>query len=127
MITSRNGNWTTRPGSIHYGSNAWPGRDAVNLRGKVTAALTALVLLAMIIAQPSSAAAAPGLCSSPSHTALAARISRGIEAARHGRESFVAVEMDDPGAGIVCRLDSGTHFDSASVVKVTILGTLLRG
>jgi len=34
--------------------------------------------------------------------------------------------VDDPGAGIVCRLDSGTHFDSASVVKVTILGTLLR-
>jgi hypothetical protein len=29
--------------------------------------------------------------------------------------------VDDPGAGVVCRLDSGSHFDSASVVKVTIL------
>jgi beta-lactamase class A len=36
------------------------------------------------------------------------------------------VEVDDPGAGVVCRLDSGSHFDSASVVKVTILGALLR-
>jgi hypothetical protein len=27
---------------------------------------------------------------------------------------------------VLCRLDSGAHFDSASVVKVTILGTLLR-
>jgi beta-lactamase class A len=81
----------------------------------------------MLMALPGRAvAAAPGLCASPSHPALAARISRGIKAARHGRESFVAVEVDDPGAGIVCRLDSGTHFDSASVVKVTILGTLLR-
>jgi beta-lactamase class A len=81
----------------------------------------------MLMGLPGRAvAAAPGLCASPSHAALAGRISRGIEAARHGRESFVAVEVDDPGAGIVCRLDSGTHFDSASVVKVTILGTLLR-
>jgi len=99
---------------------------------KVPAALSAtgtvfLLVLTMLMALPGRAvAAAPGLCSSPSHAALAARISRGIEAARHGRESFVAVEVDDPGAGIVCRLDSGTHFDSASVVKVTILGTLLR-
>jgi len=86
-----------------------------------------LLALTMLMALPGRAvAAAPGLCASPSHAALAARISRGIEAARHGRESFVAVEVDDPGAGIVCRLDSGTHFDSASVVKVTILGTLLR-
>ena len=36
------------------------------------------------------------------------------------------MEVDDPGAGLVCRLDSRSHFDSASVVKVTILGALLR-
>jgi hypothetical protein len=98
---------------------------------KVPATVTAfLLVLSMLMARPGRAAAAtaaaPGLCSSSSHAALAARISRGIEAARHGRESFVAVEVDDPGAGVVCRLDSGAHFDSASVVKVTILGTLLR-
>ena len=34
--------------------------------------------------------------------------------------------VDDPGIGLVCRLDSTWHFDSASVVKVTILGALLR-
>jgi hypothetical protein len=96
---------------------------------KVPAAVTVFLLaLTMLTALPVRAvAAAPGLCSSSSHPALAARISRGIEAARRGRESFVAVEVDDPGAGVLCRLDSGTHFDSASVVKVTILGTLLRG
>jgi beta-lactamase class A len=98
---------------------------------KVTAAGTAFLLaLTMLMAWPGRAAAAAGpapeLCASSSHAALAARISRGIEAARQGRESFVAVEVDDPGAGVLCRLDSGSHFDSASVVKVTILGTLLR-
>jgi beta-lactamase class A len=95
---------------------------------KAVAPLAVISLAAaLVVALPGRAvAAAPGLCSSSSHAALAARISRGIEAARQGRESFVAVEVDDPGAGIVCRLDSGTHFDSASVVKVTILGTLLR-
>ena len=49
-----------------------------------------------------------------------------MEAARRERVSFVAVEVDDPGAGVVCRLDSRSHFDSASVVKVIILGALLR-
>jgi beta-lactamase class A len=111
----------------------------VKLRGEATAALSAVLLAAaMIMAGPGAVAGAaaagrataagdaPGLCASSSHAALAARISRGIEAARHGRVSFVAVEVDDPGAGVVCRLDSGSHFDSASVVKVTILGTLLR-
>jgi len=94
---------------------------------KVPAAVTAFLLaLSLLMALPGRAEAAPGLCSSSSHAALAARISRGIEAARRGRESFVALEVDDPAAGVVCRLDSGTHFDSASVVKVTILGTLLR-
>jgi hypothetical protein len=95
---------------------------------KVTTALAALLPAAMMSLVPASpaAAAGPSLCASSSHAALAARISRGIEAARRGRESFVAVEVDDPGAGVLCRLDSGAHFDSASVVKVTILGTLLR-
>ncbi len=95
---------------------------------KVTTALAALLPAAMMSLVPASpaAAAGPSLCASSSHAALAGRISRGIEAARRGRESFVAVEVDDPGAGVVCRLDSGSHFDSASVVKVTILGALLR-
>jgi beta-lactamase class A len=99
----------------------------LKLRSRVTAAACAFLLaVTMIMGLPGRAAAAPELCASSSHAALAAKISRGIEAARHGRASFVAVEVDDPGAGVVCRLDSGSHFDSASVVKVTILGTLLR-
>jgi beta-lactamase class A len=40
--------------------------------------------------------------------------------------SAVAVRVDDPGNSVQCWLNSSTHFDSASVVKVTILGALLR-
>jgi hypothetical protein len=102
----------------------------VKLRTDVTVVLTAFLLaITTIMALPGRAdatVAAPGLCASSSHPALAARISRAIQAARQPRVSFVAVEVDDPGAGLLCRLDSGWHFDSASVVKVTILGALLH-
>jgi len=92
------------------------------------ACLLAITTVMTLPGRPAAAATTPELCASSSsaHAGLAARISRGIEAARDGRESYVAVEVDDPGAGVVCRLDSGSHFDSASVVKVTILATLLH-
>jgi Beta-lactamase enzyme family len=102
---------------------------------KATSALTAaaLVVPALLagLAGPAGAAAgpaaaSPALCASSSHPALAARIGRAIAAARRSRVSFVAVEVDDPGAGLLCRLDSASHFDSASVVKATILGSLVR-
>ncbi len=40
--------------------------------------------------------------------------------------SVVAVGVDDPSQGLQCSLNSSAHFDSASVVKVTILSALLR-
>jgi beta-lactamase class A len=105
-----------------------PGRG---LTGAVTAALLAAALVAFL--SPSAGATAsraasgsPAICSSSSRPALAARLARDIQAARRGRISAVAVEVDDPGLKLVCRLDSTWHFDSASVVKVTILGALLR-
>jgi hypothetical protein len=65
-------------------------------------------------------------CRSPSHSALAARLARDIRMAQRGRVSVVAVRVDDPGKRLGCWLHSARHFDSASVVKVTILGALLR-
>jgi beta-lactamase class A len=52
-------------------------------------------------------------------------LSRDIERALRGRASAVAVGVEDPGEGLQCWLDASEHFDSASVVKVTILGALL--
>jgi beta-lactamase class A len=102
-----------------------PGR---RLRGVIAAALPGA---ALILAVPASAAVSrdavsSALCWSSSHSRLAARLARDIRAARRGRVSAVAVGVDDPGQGVVCWLNGSEHFDSASVVKVTILGALLR-
>ena len=74
----------------------------------------------------SASTASSAVCGSSSHPALAARLTRDIPAAYRGRVSTVAVAVDDPGNGLVCWLNGSGHFDSASVVKVTILGALLR-
>jgi beta-lactamase class A len=72
------------------------------------------------------AGASSARCSSSSHPALAARIGRDIQAARRGPVSTVAVAVDDPGLGLECWLNRFSGFDSASVIKVTILAALLR-
>jgi hypothetical protein len=72
------------------------------------------------------AAASPVACGSSAHPGLAARLARDIQTARRGRVSTVAVRVDAPEAGLSCSLNGSLHFDSASVVKATILGALLR-
>jgi len=71
-----------------------------------------------------------GICASfGTHASTAAAISRRILRAVQERASEtpgVAVRMDDPHLGIDCYLNSREHFDSASVVKTIILGTLLN-
>ena len=100
---------------------------------KFTGAVTAVLLgsapvpfLALSAGAASTAPISYGFCRSSSHPALAARLTRAIRAARRGRVSIVAVRVDDPGKRLGCWLHGARHFDSASVVKVTILGALLR-
>lgn len=82
--------------------------------------------LAPAAAAGSRAAAAVTTCTSSSHPALAAALARNIQAARTGRSSTVALWVDDPGDRLSCSLNSSSRFDSASIVKVAILGALLR-
>jgi beta-lactamase class A len=100
------------------------------LSGAVAAGLLAaapvLFLAPPASADVSTAAVSASLCRSSSHPALAARLARDIDAARRGRVSAVAVQVDDPGKRLGCWLHSARHFESASAVKVTILGALLR-
>ena len=94
----------------------------------ITAVATVLIGLIPVplLAAPADAAARPVNCKSSSHPALAAKLDHDIDRALRGRVSTVAVGVDDPGRGLQCWLNSTTHFDSASVVKVTILSALLR-
>ncbi len=101
------------------------------LAGAVTVIVLGSVPVPLLVA-PASAAAPPvastvaASCRSADHPALAARLARDIDRALHGRVSAAAVGVDDPGQDVQCWLDSSAHFDSASVVKVIILGALLR-
>src|ERR1035441_2746553 len=65
-------------------------------------------------------------CASPARPALAARLSRDIRSALPGPLSLVGLRVDDKSQQLSCWLNARTHFDSASVVKATILGALLR-
>ena len=91
---------------------------------RIVGVILVVALLIPVLARPAVAASA--VCRSSSHPALAARISGDIQAARRGRVSSVAVAVDAPAVGLTCSLNGSQHFDSASVVKVTILGALLR-
>jgi beta-lactamase class A len=91
----------------------------------VVAVLTGSVTVPLL-AQPASAATRSVRCTSSSHPALAAKLDHDIDRALRGRVSAVAIGVDDPGRGLQCWFDSTAHFDSASVVKVTILSALLR-
>jgi beta-lactamase class A len=97
-------------------------------RGFITVVTTVLLgwIPIPVLAAPASAAGSAVSCESSSHPALAARLDRDIDRALRGRVSTVAVGVDDPGQGLTCWLNSSAHFDSASVVKVTILAALLR-
>jgi len=77
----------------------------------------------------SSAAALPNntcTATTRAQAALAAKLARDITAALHGRQSITGVRVEDRVRGIECRYSEGRRFDSASVVKVSILAAVLR-
>ena len=87
------------------------------------------VTLASASRQAPQAPAAPAaICTSATgkHAKLAARMSRGIAAALQGRSSVVGLAAADTRTGVTCRFHPRRHFHSASIVKVIILGALLR-
>ena len=87
-----------------------------------------VVGLGLTVAAPAGAqagAASPAICVSAAHPLLAARMSGGIASALRGRRSAVGLAVADPGLGLSCRRDAGSHFVAASAIKVTILSALL--
>src|SRR5215469_8954059 len=132
-------NYTTQDEASR--GNDWPQRSprrAIRLLAPVAGALLAASLLASAaFAAPPAATAATApaaamttvgmvTCTSASHPALAARLASDIWAARRARSDSVALVVEDPILGVSCTLSGAARFDSASVVKVTILGALLR-
>jgi len=99
-----------------------PVRTAVRLALIAGALISALLWQATA---PARAAAATGLCSNGSSPGEARRLSADIGAAASARHGAVSVAFVDPASGVACALRGRDRFDSASVIKATILATLL--
>jgi beta-lactamase class A len=101
------------------------------LRVVIAAAMLGSAAVPLLAAFPASATlgmtrASASFCRSSAHSALAAKLGRDIRVAMTGRTSTIALQVDDPALGLGCWLHNSRQFDSASAVKVTILGALLR-
>lgn len=91
-----------------------------------TAALAVTVLAAVALGVTPAAAAAPAVSCSSDRPGLAARLSKDITAALDGRGPATALALHDRTTGTTCALRSTSAYDSASVVKATVLAALLR-
>lgn len=92
----------------------------------VLAAASASLLGTAGLAAAAERIAPAVVCTSVTFPRLAARLSADISAALRGRASTVALRLDSPVKGLKCARSGVRKFDSASVVKVTILDGLLR-
>ncbi|MCX4739021.1 MULTISPECIES: serine hydrolase [Streptomyces] len=100
-------------------------RTSRRRRGLVATALgTGVLITGVATAAPASAATPTVTCTS-SKAALATKLKKDITAALANRKGTVAVGLYDRTTNTTCTLRASTAYDSASVVKVTVLGALL--
>ncbi|MFJ9741674.1 serine hydrolase [Streptomyces sp. NPDC101166] len=83
------------------------------------------VLVTGVAAASPAAAAPPAVSCTSAKAGLAAKLKKDITAALAGRAGTVAVGLYDRSTNTTCTLRASTAFDSASVVKVTVLSALL--
>ncbi|QNP72564.1 serine hydrolase [Streptomyces roseirectus] len=88
-------------------------------------AVAALGTGLLITAAVPASAAAPAVSCTSSKAALATKLKKDITAAVASRKGTVAVGLYDRTTNTNCTLRASSAFDSASVVKVTVLSTLL--
>lgn len=92
----------------------------------LAASLGAGVIVPFVAAAaPAAAATTPTVSCTSAQAGLAAKLQHDITAALANRRGTVAVGLYDRTTRTTCTLRSSTAFDSASVVKVTVLATLL--
>ncbi|MBG0855065.1 serine hydrolase [Streptomyces spinoverrucosus] len=95
-------------------------------RALVAAGVGAGVLISGVAAaSPAAAAPAPAVSCTSAKAGLAAKLKTDITAALANRKGTVAVGLYDRSTNTTCTLRASTAYDSASVVKVTVLAALL--
>lgn len=95
-------------------------------RALAAAGVGAGVFITGVAAAPSAVAVtAPTVSCTSAKAGLADKLKRDITAALANRSGTVAVGLYDRATNTTCSLRASTAYDSASVVKVTVLATLL--
>lgn len=95
-------------------------------RARVLAAAVGTGVLVPLVATATPAsAAAPAVTCTSAKAGLAAKLKKDITAALATRKGTVAVGLYDRTTNTTCTLRASSAYDSASVVKVTVLATLL--
>ncbi|SEC52428.1 Beta-lactamase class A [Streptomyces sp. KS_5] len=94
------------------------------VRAVVAAGVGAGVFIPVIAAGP-AAAAAPTVSCTSAKAGLADKLKKDITAALANRKGTIAVGLYDRSTNTNCSLRASSAYDSASVVKVTVLATLL--
>ncbi|WP_329050668.1 class A beta-lactamase-related serine hydrolase [Streptomyces violaceus] len=100
--------------------------SGISRRARVLAvAVGTGVLVPLIAAATPAAAATPTMTCTSAKAGLAAKLKKDITAALATRKGTVAVGLYDRSTNTTCTLRASSAYDSASVVKVTVLATLL--
>ncbi|MFF1921496.1 serine hydrolase [Streptomyces sp. NPDC058221] len=95
-------------------------------RGGICAALAVGMLTPVALGAAPAAAATPKVSCTSAKGGLAAKLSKDITAALKGRMPTTAVALHDRTNRTTCTLRPTSAYDSASVVKATVLAALLR-
>ncbi|MGW0289409.1 serine hydrolase [Streptomyces tuirus] len=100
--------------------------SGISRRARVlSAAVGTGVLVPLVAAATPAAAAPPSVTCTSAKAGLAAKLKKDITAALATRKGTVAVGLYDRSTDTTCTLRASSAYDSASVVKVTVLATLL--
>ncbi|MFJ8711840.1 serine hydrolase [Streptomyces violaceus] len=100
--------------------------SGISRRARVLAAAVGTgVLVPLVAAATPAAAATPTVTCTSAKAGLAAKLKKDITAALATRKGTVAVGLYDRSTNTTCTLRASSAYDSASVVKVTVLATLL--
>ncbi|MEU3937283.1 serine hydrolase [Streptomyces sp. NPDC029044] len=100
--------------------------SGISRRARVlAAAVGAGVLVPLVATATPASAAAPAVTCTSAKAGLAAKLKKDITAALATRKGTVAVGLYDRSTNTTCTLRASSAYDSASIVKVTVLATLL--
>jgi len=101
-------------------------RGTVLLLGSAVVLAATPAATALAAATPSNSGSVKCTSAKPAYASLASQMATKITQSLSTSQSNVGLSLSDDKTGVLCWYHSARHFYAASVIKVTILGALLR-